>query len=47
MSTIFDKVKENLKNAANRERKMIQADVEPKAVTPQKTTRKKSNLLTI
>lgn len=47
MSTIFDKVKENLKNAANRERKMIQADVDPKAVTPQKTTRKKSNLLTI
>lgn len=41
MSTIFDKMKENVARNSNKEQQKKQADVKPIAVTPQKTTRKK------
>lgn len=41
MSTIFDKMKENIARNSKSEQLNKQVDVKPKAVTPQKITRKK------
>lgn len=41
MSTIFDKMKDNVARNSKYEQSNEQADVKPKAVTPRQRTRKK------